>query len=37
MRQLLAMDAICRHYMWIPGPMPTVYDEPAYGELTGVA
>jgi hypothetical protein len=34
MRQLLAMEARCSRYMWIPGPITAVHDEPTYRELT---
>ena len=37
MRQLLAMQARCRRYMWIPGPITTVHNELNYKELTGTA
>jgi hypothetical protein len=37
MRQLLAMEARCRPYIWIPGPKTTAHDEPTYRELTAAA
>lgn len=37
MRQQLAMEARCRRYMWIPGPITTVRYELNYRELTGAA
>jgi hypothetical protein len=37
MTQQLAMEARCRRYVWIPGPITTVQDEPTYRELTATA
>jgi hypothetical protein len=37
MRQLLAMEARCRRYMWITSPITSVHDEPTYREPTGAA
>jgi hypothetical protein len=37
MRQLLVMETSCRRYMWIPGPITTVHDQPTYRELTAAA
>lgn len=37
MRQLLAMEARCRRYMWIPSLITTVHYELNYRELTGAA